>query len=73
MFHDGRNIIGKHFSKHEFSAFSRIYIGNDFWIGCCCIIKGGVKIGDGAVVGMGSVVTKDVRPYPVLQAIRQVS
>jgi serine acetyltransferase len=35
-------------------------------IGAGVIIKQGVKIGDGAVVGMGSIVTKDVLPYTVV-------
>jgi serine acetyltransferase len=29
------------------------------------LIKSGVKISDGAIVGMGSVVTKDVGPYEI--------
>ena len=35
-------------------------VGNDVWIGHGAIIIGGVKIGDGAVIAAGSVVTKDV-------------
>ncbi|MGO7428998.1 sugar O-acetyltransferase, partial [Rhizobium ruizarguesonis] len=30
------------------------------WIGGCAIILGGVTIGDGAIVGAGAVVTRDV-------------
>lgn len=41
-------------------------IGNDVWIGDNVILKGGVTIGDGAIVGMGSLVTKDVPPYAVV-------
>jgi len=37
-----------------------IIIGNDVWIGARSLIRYGVKIGDGAVIGMGSVVVKDV-------------
>lgn len=38
----------------------RIHIGRDVWIGSKCVILQGVTIGDGAIVGAGSVVTKDV-------------
>lgn len=40
-----------------------IEIGNDVWIGQSAIILSGVKIGDGATVAAGSVVTRDVPPY----------
>lgn len=39
-----------------------IEIGNRVWIGANSVIMKGVKIGDGAVVAAGSVVTKDVAP-----------
>lgn len=42
----------------------RIRIGNDVWIGVNAVIMG--DIGDGAVVGAGSVVTKDVASYAVV-------
>jgi len=35
-------------------------IGRDVWIGANAVILGGVTIGDGAMVGAGAVVTKDV-------------
>lgn len=41
-------------------------IGNDVWIGRRAIIMPGVTIGDGAVVGAGSIVTKDVAPYAIV-------
>ena len=39
-----------------------VIIGNDVWIAPRCIVLKGVTIGDGAVVAIGSVVTKDVPP-----------
>ena len=41
------------------------YIGSDVWIGHGAIILQGVKIGDGAVIAAGSVVTKDVEEYAI--------
>lgn len=43
-----------------------IFVGNDVWIGAKSTIMSGVKIGDGAVVGAGSMVTKDVKPYSIV-------
>ena len=41
-------------------------IGNDVWIGEKVIILKAVTVGDGAVIGAGSVVTKDVPAYAVV-------
>ena len=41
-------------------------IGIDVWIGANSIIKTGVKIGDGAIIAMGSIVVKDVKPYSIV-------
>lgn len=45
---------------------SSITIGNDVWIGQDAMIMGGVHVGDGAIVGAGSVVTKDVAAYSIV-------
>ena len=37
-----------------------VLIGEDAWIGANCIILPGLSIGNGAVIGAGSVVTKDI-------------
>ena len=65
VFHRGSNMLRKNFSNHEFDPYKRTYIGNDVWIGECALIKSGVRIGNGSVIGMGSVVTKDVGDYEI--------
>lgn len=44
----------------------QITVGNDVWIGYGATILSGVSIGDGAVIGACSVVTRDVLPYEVV-------
>lgn len=43
-----------------------IVIEDDAWIGFNSVILKGVRIGKGAIVGAGSIVTKDVEPYSVV-------
>ncbi|MDR2578064.1 MAG: CatB-related O-acetyltransferase [Chitinispirillales bacterium] len=41
-------------------------IGNDVWIGQNAVILPGVHIGDGAIIGLNSVVGSDVEPYSIV-------
>lgn len=41
-------------------------VGNDVWIGQNATILPGVHIGDGAIIGMNSVVGSDVAPYTIV-------
>lgn len=41
-------------------------IGSDVWVGCNSVVLGGVIVEHGAVIGAGSVVTKDVPPYAIV-------
>lgn len=41
-------------------------VGNDVWIGTEALVMPGVTIGDGAIIGARSVVTRDVAPYTVV-------
>ncbi len=43
-----------------------VIIGSDVWVGMHAIILSGVTIGDGAVIGAGAIVTKDVEPYAIV-------
>lgn len=40
-------------------------VGNDVWIGQDAVILPGVHIGDGAIIGLGSIVSSDVSPYTI--------
>ena len=46
-----------------------IIVGDDAWIGFGSQILSGVKIGQGAVIAAGSVVTKDVPPYAIVGGV----
>ena len=41
-------------------------IGNDVWIGANAVIMPKVRIGNGAVIGAGAIITKDVPDYAVV-------
>lgn len=43
-----------------------IEIGDDVWIGTNAFIMGGVKVGNGAIIAAGSVVTKNVPAYAIV-------
>ena len=46
-----------------------VSIGNDVWIGDGTSILGGVNIGDGAIIGAHTLVTKDVEPYTIVGGV----
>lgn len=50
----------------ESTSHGPIEIENDVWMGARAIVLSGVTIGSGAIVGAGSVVTRDVEPYSVV-------
>jgi maltose O-acetyltransferase len=75
-------MIGEHFMalthNHEFKDLTipmrlqgrqenkRITIEDDVWIGARVTLLPAVTIGKGAIVGAGSVVTRDVSPYSIV-------
>lgn len=57
-------------APHEDSkSKGRIEIGNDVWIGANALILSGVKIGHGAVIAAGSVVSKSIPPYSIFGGV----
>ena len=51
--------------RDKWEAAAPIVIGDNVWLGGGVIVCGGVTIGENAVVGAGSVVTRDLPPYVV--------
>ena len=52
--------------NRKFPTSPRTSIGHDVWIGESVIIKRGVNIGNGAIIGANSLVSKDVPPYAIV-------
>lgn len=48
---------------------AKVTIGSDVWLGAHSVVMHGVTIGDGAIVGAGAVVTKDVAPYAIVAGV----
>jgi acetyltransferase-like isoleucine patch superfamily enzyme len=64
------NDTGHEYAKHskiteQPLTTAKITIEDDVWIGTSCVIIQGVKIGQGAVIGAGSVVNKSIPAYEV--------
>ncbi len=49
----------------------KVEIGNDVWIGANAFINSSTvkSVGDGAIIGAGAVVTKDVPPYAIVVGV----
>lgn len=63
-------LIDRALDRAEFMSHRRdVVIGNDVWIGVDAIILPGVRVGDGAVIGAGAVVTKDVAPFQIVAGV----
>jgi len=54
------------FQDHVLAA---VIIEDDVWIGGNAVVCGGVRIGRGAVIGAGAVVTKDVPPMAIVGGV----
>lgn len=52
--------------KTEAKSKGKIIVNDDVWIGHGALVMSGVTIGQGAIVGARSVVTKNVEPYSIV-------
>lgn len=63
------DIVGKAIWDSGRGDKFKITIGDDVWIGHGAIILSPVKIGRGAIIAAGSVITKDVKPYSIVGGV----
>jgi acetyltransferase-like isoleucine patch superfamily enzyme len=66
VFYSKKNILKQSFGFRNFEEYKNVTIGNDVWIGARVLIKDGITIGNGAIIGACSVVTKDVEPFTIV-------
>ncbi len=65
LYHPAFDMVGEGAPLYDRFADDCV-IGNDVWMGAGSVVKRGVTVGDGAVVGANAVVTHDVAPYTVV-------
>src|SRR5699024_4814402 len=53
-------------AKDAYVKVGDTIIGNDVWIGAEAIIMPGIRVGDGAIIATGAIVTKDVEAYTIV-------
>lgn len=71
-FFSGENSPLRKYKEKEGSSLIPLYntiIGNDVWIGTRVTLMGGCKIGNGAIIAAGAVVTKDVPSYAIVGGV----
>lgn len=56
-------------APHEALSRGPVIVEDDVWIGTRAIILSGVRIGQGAIIAAGSVVSKDVPPYAIVGGV----
>ncbi|WGF92211.1 CatB-related O-acetyltransferase [Aequorivita marisscotiae] len=71
IFFSPRNGTGSKWVNQRFydDAPKKTFIGHDVWIGANSSVMSGITIGNGAIVGAHSVVTKDIEPYSIVGGV----
>lgn len=68
--HDSGNWVFRHKDRYKKTMkFGRIKIEKNCYIGTRTIIMPGVTIGEGSIIGAGSIVTKDISPGSVAAGV----
>lgn len=68
LYYESGNLFNEYSYTNENESFL-CEIGNDVWIGESVKILNGICIGDGAIIGTGSVVTKHIPPYSIVGGV----
>lgn len=55
--------------KEKMIKDSKVIIEQDVWIGTNVTILGEVTIGEGSIIGAGTVVTKDIPPFSIVKGV----
>jgi maltose O-acetyltransferase len=55
--------------RHRAPAPRPVTLGNNVWLGTRVVVLPGVTIGEGAVVGAGSIVTRDIPPHTLAAGV----
>lgn len=58
--------IQKEFDSNLKPTSVKTFLGSDVWVGDNAVILAGVRIGNGAVVGAGTIVTKDIPDFSIV-------
>jgi len=55
--------------REQGHTYGEIIIEDDVWISSNCVITANTKIGRSSIIGAGSVVTKDIKPYSIMGGV----
>lgn len=61
--------MAKTYDEEVLSLTQKIVIGNDVWIGRNAVLLPGIKIGNGAIIGAGAIVIKDVPDFAIVAGV----
>lgn len=73
LFYSAHSLLPEHFLSKSIplpeqtigGTNYKVMIGNDVWMGYNVCVKEGITIGDGAIIGAKSLVTRDIPPYAI--------